>query len=274
MQVGNDSSEVQRKFISFVARMLEDHPKLCYADISHSSSYPREIQPYVAFLEVLTEHRETARKLLERGLIWPKLVEVYSENPEPVAVSIFQSKLGRIGEADALEFGRLHGHRRLTFRDTFGKGVFDYVAKAMKYGGPQNLVSKDWKQTLDRIHGINDFGDLARFVYVERLCLLGFTNAPDNYLVTGGGPKRGIETTFGESSGLKEKGNGLLQPLLQVTHNERAIFALETFLCCMQQERIRSSFLAYFEGKLSLDQVIDRYVTAFGKRDLSEIRPR
>ncbi len=59
---------------------------------------------------------------------------------------------------------------------------------------------------------------------------------------------RGIKSIFGDSQDMIAKSNELLQPLLQATNDERAVFALETFLCCIQKERVQEILHGVFPG--------------------------
>jgi hypothetical protein len=267
MPISEDSAGNKEKFVAFVAAMMARHPEKCYASISYLTSQPRHLQPYLAFLEVLTEHGSTARDLLQRGVgTWPELREICFKNNDLQAISHVQEKLDGPGQGPRLAFGRKRGaHRRSSMRKDFGRAVFEYARKADGHGGPEGLVSKDWKTTRERVAGIRSFGPLAIFDYLERLCLLGFTSAPDEYLPSGEGPMRGVKAIFGNSQNMIEKGNELLRPLLDATGDKQAVFALETFLCCMQKERVKNSFAAYFREQMSLDELVKKYLASFGK---------
>ena len=130
-----------------------------------------------------------------------------------------------------------------------------------------DLVSNSWRITRARLtetRPIRSFGPLAVFDYLERLSLAELISPPDEYLLSGGGPVRGIETIFGDSQNVIDSANILLQPLL--THDRRAVFALETLLCNMQKNKIRNSFVEYFDGHISLEQLIERYLASFPRR--------
>ncbi len=276
MSVSEESVGNGQKFVAFVAAMMQRDPDRCYANVSYPTSQPRHLQPYVAFLEVLTEHDSTVRELLQRGIgTWPELMEIFSKNHESQAISRLQEKLDGDGQRPKLDFGGKQGaHRKPPMRKDFGRALFEYARRADSHGGPEGLVSKDWKTTRERLTRIPSFGPLAIFDYLERLCLTGFTSAPNEYLRSGGGPERGIETVFGDYENMIEKGNALLSPLLEATGNERAVFALETFLCCMQKREVKDSFTAYFRGKLSLDELVKKYSVSFGRRMPSPLCPR
>ena len=272
----NELPSKAQKFISFVAAMMAKHPEKCYANIGYLSSQPHDLQPYVAFLEVLTEQDSTVKELLKRGLGgWRELKEIYSNHHESEVISLLQEKLDGDAQNTQLDFGGTRGaHRKRPMRRDFGRALFEYTKKTDHYGDPVDLVSKDWRTMRDRLVGIRSFGPLAIFDYLERLALTGFTSPPDEYLETGGGPERGIEAIFGDSANMIGKGNMLLKPLLQITGNHRAIFALETFLCCMQKGEIEDSFTAFFADKISLDELISRYMIAFTRGTASPICPR
>ncbi len=263
------------KFVAFVAAMMKRHPEKCYANVSYASEQPRQLQPYITFLEVLTEHDSTVKELIKRGMgTWSELDKLCFKNDALKSMARLQGKLDGQGRPP-LKFGGTGGaHRKPPMRKDFARAVFEYATRAKGYGGPEGLISPDWKPTHERVTGIHSFGPLAIFDYLERLCLLGFTSPPDEYLLTGGGPSRGIEAIYQDSQDLREKGNRLLHLLTEYSRDARAVFALETFLCCMQKDRIRDAFVEYFKGRLSLDDLIDEYLKAFDTKGPSPLCPR
>ena len=261
-----DVTRKQTKFVGFLSEMIRLYPEWCYASTDLLNKYKRdkETQAYLAFLEVLIENDKTAELLLTKIGLWNDL---QSKVRNRSIVRQLQNTI--TGE----EFGG--SHRRKSFKGKFGQALFAYAKQSKRYGGPLSLLTKDYEETRNRLRHIPTFGDLAKFDYLERLCLIGLVNPPLRYFKTGGGPRGGIEMIFGSSNGLVKKGNSLLQLLKTKTDDDRAIFALETFLCQMQKRKVRRLFSRYLSCRLNVQELIDGYIRKFcSPTQISPLCPR
>ncbi len=228
----------------------------------------------MAFLEVLVERPETARLLIERLGDWRRMMEYIEDGTRGstmTAAEFFQKALNGGGGTPALPFGRSGSgvYRKATHRDRFGEALYRYLLKVKEHISPLELASDNWETALTRVgnHDIPSFGPLARFNFLERLCLLGVTSPPDQYLPSGGGPVKGFLMIYGTSENMISDGTRMLRMLTERTGNKLSLFALETFLCTMQKSRFKHCFVELFRAPYSEEavrQAVDCYLGARG----------
>lgn len=241
--------------------MLEDYPDCCYEDITLLKSVSRTQQPYLAFLKILSGHWETASSLFHEQIgKWQKLVTLVESLGSSQDTLERLQRLTIAWEKSGLKIGGGRGaHRKGWQRSYFEKALIKYAEKLEDPTSRERLTSREWTVARAAIMELPGFGNLAGFDYLELMCLLGCTNPPDEYLLTGRGPQGGIEMIFSKSEQTVFGGNELLQLLKKRTADRNVIFALETFLCQMQKPEVKQIFERYLNDSLQLRHLLNSY---------------
>ena len=146
--VESDRSLRERKFVAFVAKMIELDPRASFADVTRLRSLSREDQPFAAFLVVLVELPETARVLVERLGDWKRMVDFIDQAQDPAGkapAEFFQEALDGNGEWTRLDFGRGQrgAYRKPPHRPQFGEALYQYLLRVKSSGSPLALSTND-----------------------------------------------------------------------------------------------------------------------------------
>jgi hypothetical protein len=165
-------------------------------------------------------------------------------------------------------------HRAYMSPDDFVKRLRQYLQTVERLGSPFALIeSRDWRNTWDNFGGIHWFGDLAKFDYLSRICLLSLCQPPDELPHTGKGPLEGLRMIYGEDATLGKEGRRLLELLQERINDPRVVFALEDMLCLMHYSPIDNEFRSYFKNH-DLRSVLTKYLDSYGNGCRCYARPR
>ena len=95
----------------------------------------------------------------------------------------------------------LLSHRAYMSPSDFAKGLREYLKRVEQVGGPAVLIDqRDWRNTWNNLSGIHWFGDLAKFDYLSRICLLSLCECPDAIPHTGKGPTKGLKMVYDDNA--------------------------------------------------------------------------